>query len=124
MASVDHFELAIAGEPIPNARARAGRGHYYTPKTTSEFRERIRSEWMLAGRPSLGGEPFALSAAFFRSTKRPCDLDNLLKAVLDALNGYGWTDDAQLVALEGVRKLEAPTPRTVLRAWVARRVAA
>jgi Holliday junction resolvase RusA-like endonuclease len=127
MAAVDNFTLVVPGEPVPNARARRGaQGSFYTPRRTSEHRERIKAEWLLAGRPSLGDAPFAMSASFFRSSRRAADLDNLVKALLDALNGLAWDDDAQLIALSGVHKLEAPQSeaRTVIKAWSAERLAA
>ena len=31
------------------------------------------------------------------------DVDNLLKHCLDALNGYAWDDDGQIIALTGIK---------------------
>jgi len=119
IATVDRLELVIPGEPIPNARARRGRSGWYTPAATTEYRERVRQTWMIAGRPSLGALPFAVSAQFYRAGRRVADLDNLLKSVLDALNGLAWADDAQAVCFAGIHRLEADEqgPRTVLTAW-------
>lgn len=48
------------------------------------------------------------------------DIDNLAKMVLDALNGYAWTDDSQITALT-VEKLERNREQkdmtTVLIKW-------
>ena len=38
-----------------------------------------------------------------RHTKRP-DVDNLVKAVLDALNGVAWEDDSQIVRLSASKE--------------------
>jgi crossover junction endodeoxyribonuclease RusA len=117
---VDRFELTVPGEPVPNARARAGAHGHYTPRRTVEYRERVQATWMVAGRPSLGDAPFVLSASFYRSSRRECDLDNLVKGVLDALNGLAWADDRQLVCLSGVHKftVAAVEARTELGVWV------
>ena len=53
----------------------------------------------------------------YRKTSKP-DIDNLQKAVLDALNGVLWTDDAQVCA-GGVEKWHAAgdeSPHTVV--WI------
>jgi Holliday junction resolvase RusA-like endonuclease len=118
--SVDRFDLVVPGEPVPNARARQGRGGgFYTPAATAEYRERVRQAWMIAGRPCVGSEPLAVSATFHRSSRRVADLDNLLKGVLDALNGLAWGDDAPVVCFAGVHRTQADElgPRTVLAAW-------
>lgn len=39
-----------------------------------------------------------MCTGYISHTKRP-DVDNLAKAVLDALNGAAWADDAQIVQL-------------------------
>jgi len=40
---------------------------------------------------------------------RPSDLDKLVRAVLDALTGIVWKDDAQVVALKAT-KVQGVTP--------------
>jgi Holliday junction resolvase RusA-like endonuclease len=119
--AVSRFDLVVPGEPVPNARARRGAHGFYTPKRTSEYRERVQAAWLLAGRPSLGSQAFAVSAQFYRFSRRAADLDNLVKGVLDALNGLAFVDDAQLVCLAGVHKLSCARgdDRTELSLWVA-----
>lgn len=46
-------------------------------------------------------------------TKKP-DLDNLVKAVLDGLNGQAWEDDRQIVSLEAEKKY-SETPGIIVR---------
>lgn len=118
---VQRFDLAVSGEPIPQARAGRGRHGSYVPKRSAEYRERIQAAWMISGRPTLGSASFSLSVRFYRATQRPCDLDNLLKAVCDALNGLAFTDDKQLVCISGAHKLECARgeERTELTLWVA-----
>ena len=116
----DRFDLVLDGEPVPNARARRGRdGRFYTPAATAAYRERVRQAWMIAGRPCLGLEPLAVSATFYRASRRRADLDNLLKGLLDALNGLAWDDDAQVICFAGVHMRVAGEhgPRSVLAAW-------
>ena len=36
------------------------------------------------------------------------DIDNYAKSVLDALNGYAWTDDTQVVKLEATKSWSSP----------------
>jgi len=41
-----------------------------------------------------------VTMGFFRSNKHRCDLDNLSKAVLDAMQGIAYEDDTDVVKLE------------------------
>lgn len=47
-----------------------------------------------------------------KPTAKP-DIDNVLKLVLDALNGVAWKDDAAVVRLTGIKKFGA-TVQTVI----------
>lgn len=79
-------------------------GHAYTPETTRAYENAlavlVREQFTME--PFTG--PLAVSITFYMPTKdkkrwvgshtmRP-DLDNLCKAVVDALNGIVWQDDA------------------------------
>jgi crossover junction endodeoxyribonuclease RusA len=110
--------LTVRGRPVPLQRSRTSSGRHYLPARSRAYRELVQAEWMAAGRPSLGAAPFTCSARFYGANAR-ADLDNLVKAILDALNGLAFTDDSQLVCLSGCRKLaaDAEGPRAVLELW-------
>ena len=91
--------------PRPKARPRF-RGHAYTPKETLEYERAIRSFVALQD-PVLMTGAVTLNVIFQyqrpkkapeHKTGRP-DLDNLIKGVMDALNGILWLDDAQVVRI-------------------------
>jgi len=114
------MRLRIMIPPIPKGRGRVDprRMRVYTPKRTREYMATIRDQVLL----SLGdvalpyfekGLPLRVDVDFVLkrpqnvsikkhgkglvwSPKRP-DRDNLDKAVLDALTGVLWYDDAQIV---------------------------
>ena len=101
----------VSGDPVPKARARTvrkgGRTWSFTPKRVATWEKTVKEE---AGRhfekPMEG--PVMVSLIFHM--KRPSsrrkevyvsttpDLDNLEKAVLDALNGVAYEDDRFVVA--------------------------
>jgi crossover junction endodeoxyribonuclease RusA len=97
-----HF--VIRGRPVPLQRSRTSTGRHYLPRRSRDYRVLVQAEWMAAGRPALGATPFTLSARFYGANPR-ADLDNLAKAILDALNGLAYADDSQLVCLSGCHKL-------------------
>ena len=112
-----HFQ--VDGEPQGKARPRFTRyGKPYTPKKTTDYENSIRTEYIEAGGECTGFPvkvkisaaykiPKATSKAIrakmiagdLRPVKKP-DLDNIAKAVCDALNGIAYKDDAQIVCLE------------------------
>jgi hypothetical protein len=96
------ISLVIPGKPVPLDR------------------ELVQSEWMAAGRPSLGSAPFTLSARFY-GARADSDIGNLVKAVLDALNSLAFADGSQCVCLSGCHKLPIDTDgaRAVIELWSA-----
>jgi len=110
--------LTIPGRPIPLGRARVGGGRHYLPASSRAYRETVQGCWLAAGRPTLGDAPFALSARFYGARKN-ADLDNLLKALLDALGTLTFTDDRNLVCIAGAHKLAADSggPRAEVTLW-------
>lgn len=121
--------LILYTEPVPKARPRFTRsGHAYTPKKTAEYESMIRNCWQLAHNDVLTGDlkvridfympiPKSMSKADKQKaieeellpSKKP-DIDNLAKAVLDALNEVAYWDDKQIVKLR-LNKWYSTEPR-------------
>lgn len=133
--------LIVYGDPVPQPRARiTTRGkfaHAYTPKKhpVHAFRHQIiqawyGNSWMVTPHEKFVGPVtveivfhFARPASHLRKDGSPKasaptyprpDVDNLAKAVLDALTDAGaWGDDSQVVSL-GVRKKWSQVAHTLI----------
>ena len=120
----------IPGEPVAKGRPRmttvGGSARAYTPAKTRKAEERVAALWtgdrveqgvpimvavtayherpkahrLASGQLSKSGE-----ASVF-PTKRP-DLDNIVKLILDGLNGVAFHDDSQIVNLIAERRWTA-----------------
>jgi Holliday junction resolvase RusA-like endonuclease len=101
----------VAGEPVPKARPRVGRRGGRTPERTRSWEETVG--W--AAKQAYKGEPVscevAVSAVFHTRRTRPGDLDNLLKSVLDALNGIVWDDDIRVSKIIARREPTSGGPK-------------
>ena len=126
------MKFIIHAVPYPKGRPKVARnGHVYTPTATREYEELIVSEWNIQhGKAAPIENPIAVRVMFYMPipkatskkarermaaglevpAKKP-DIDNLLKAVLDALNGKCYHDDNQLVEISA-KKLYSTEPRT------------
>ncbi len=141
--TADRARFIVPGDPQPAERARQGKGRWYTPPATVEYRERVGWAWRRAGSPAFGTAPLVCSMWFHlerppshrtkggaltktsASLLPPGDLDNYAKGVLDALQKAGaFTNDAQVVCLSGVGKAWALQghARTEIDLWIARPV--
>lgn len=121
MNDLKPVQFLVPGEPVGKGRPRIGRvgGHarMFTPEKTANYERLIAlagSEAM-AGRTLLEGavmvemrivlaiprsmskkkQSMALAGEIF-PTKKP-DMDNVIKAIYDGLNGVVWKDDVQVV---------------------------
>ena len=120
--------FTVEGKPVPKGRPRfARRGNFvstYSPKITVDY-ELKASE---AARQAMGSsEPLKTPVAAYiyitvpipqsyskkRSTacldglERPCkkpDIDNIIKAFLDSMNGIVYDDDTQVVSLHSTKR--------------------
>lgn len=106
-----HYEFSIPINPIAKARPRMTRkGFVYTPPKTRAYEKELKKWMMIHWAPFKKALtiPLMIQLAFFIKksksckkefhTKRP-DIDNLIKAVMDAGNGIIWKDDAQIVGI-------------------------
>lgn len=130
-----HF--TIPGQAVGKGRPRVGkRGGFtalYTPEKTVSYEGLVR----LAAHRAMEGAPMLLEAVAVRldiyvqipaswsqkkqrlaldgrvyPTTKP-DIDNVEKAIFDALNGTAWKDDVQVVDVKK-RKRYSDTPRVVV----------
>lgn len=127
----DVVKFTVPGNPVGKARPRMTRsGHAYTPDKTVSYENLVKmcfiekyTDWV----PASGEAILRLNAYYpipksasrkkkidmvigeIRPTKKP-DLDNVMKAIADALNGIAYVDDSQIVTAE-VRKYYDDTPR-------------
>ena len=121
------IEFIIPGEPRgkgrhQTVRLKNGKTGTYTPDKTVAYeelaRQRFRQQWPSEELPFPDKTPVCvmITVCFsipnsaskkarasmidgrIRPTKKP-DVDNVIKIVLDALNGFAWHDDAQVVDL-------------------------
>lgn len=126
------MRLVIPMPPAPKGRPKFGNGHAYTPEKTKAYEEAVR----LIARARIK-EPLTnairLTVTFYlpipkswseakkrlaragqiRPTTKP-DIDNLEKALMDALNGgIGYSDD-KLIVEKHSYEYYSDTPKTVL----------
>lgn len=103
------ISMVLPYPPTTNHMYRRARGHLALTEQALRFRHAVR---MIA----LGVcvEPLAGSVAVFLDVYRPRrrgDLDNILKATLDALNGVAYCDDDQVVQITAQRYDDKVSPR-------------
>lgn len=119
------YSFVVPGKPQGKARPRfdSRRKVTYTPQKTKIYEELVRSSFIVnyKGAVPLEGAIRARIIAFFPIPKSATksvqeamadgeiyptvkpDLDNIVKAVLDALNGYAYKDDAAIVDVSAVK---------------------
>jgi len=90
--------LVVRGDPRTKGRPRFANGRAYTPKETTVAEKTIRDAWRQTGESPFEFDVL-VDVSFFMATRRRKDLDNLVKLVLDALNGEAFADDSQVVEI-------------------------
>lgn len=118
----NQITFRIDGEPVAQGRPRFTKsGHAYDPARSREYKEMVAdcAKYVMKGQePIPKGMPvFCVIKAFYKipkrftkeqrrmaekavllPTKKP-DVDNLAKAIMDAMTGIVYEDDAQVVSL-------------------------
>ena len=121
MASI-RFE--VPGPPVPWARTRGEGAGRFTPSRYRRYKFHLKGCMHHAvlrhdqsdpeGWPHSGKYLVALRAFFGDARHR--DIDNVLKAVLDAGQGPLWKNDSQVAACLPIKVLSSEEPR--LEVWV------
>lgn len=115
------ISFSLPCDPIPLARPRFTHGRAYLPKRSRDYRELLQAaakETMQnLGIAPLTGE-LSCEFEFYRKFKTACrnfgDLDNHIKASLDALQGIIFADDAQVVKVIASKHTDKLNPRCII----------
>ena len=108
------MKIEIPIEPVPLARHQINtlnKGRYL-PQKSVDFRDEFRWELLRAvSAKELLKVPIAVTLHFYKSQKITSqnygDIDNHVKAVLDACNKFLWTDDRLVTELHAYKHFGA-----------------
>ena len=100
--------FVVPGRPQSKQRPRLGKGgRVYTPRATKRYESFVAGAYLVASggrrRGSYRG-PVELSIACVFGDLRRRDLDNVVKAVCDGLNGVAYADDCQVTRISAERR--------------------
>lgn len=118
------LEFVVPGDPVPLRRHRVARGMMYNPSGKDQKQFLNQSMEFMPNDPLCGPIEAVLTfkmkrpKAHYRGGKfshilkadapryhtRRLDIDNLIKMVLDSLNGYAYYDDKQVVAIRACKE--------------------
>lgn len=121
----NEFAFCVPGKPKGKARARMSSrtGRWYTPQATEDYEAEVQ-QYALIAKPKREyiEHPCRLTIEIWQQppkswskkrkkevtdlkypiTSKP-DLDNIVKIIMDALNGIAWNDDKQVYAIDATR---------------------
>lgn len=93
--AIPSLSAIVAGQPRPKERARVANGHAYTPQATKDYKALIQQSLSPYIEAPFEGILY-VELEFCRKTYVLADVDNLTKAVFDAMNKLVWSDDKQV----------------------------
>lgn len=118
------YRFSVPGEPASKARARhtqqGGKVRTYTPKATTDAQAAVRHHYLEAGHPICKDSEasFGIEVTFFHGMLQRRDVDNMLKLVMDGLNGTAFPDDNQVLEVFGRKEyVKRPDARTEVRLY-------
>lgn len=125
------IRFMLYGDPVGKARPRFNTKtrRAYTPSKTAEYESKVAISYKSVSKGKMfnGAVALDINAYFaipkstpkkklfqflqniFRPTKKP-DIDNILKIIMDGLNGIAYEDDKQVVSGR-IRKFYSNVPR-------------
>lgn len=124
------IRFEIPGKPVPKARPRVVHGHAFTPEKTKDFETLVAAKYKAAGGRIYDGPVAVTIAVWYQMpkswpkykrtdmkglphTSKP-DMDNVIKSILDGLNGVAWEDDAQVCKITASKRWYDGEPMTIV----------
>ena len=128
------IRFAIPGNPFGKMRPRRGKNAMYDPRENAEYEARVREAYLrdVGMVPKPTDEPIWMNITLLYPIPKRCpkkrreamidgkilplgkpDADNCAKSIMDALNGFYYQDDKQVVELR-VKKQYSETPQTIV----------
>ena len=108
------YDLELPYPPSVNHYWRLGRGRVRISRSGRAFREAVGAALAAAGVRPLAG-PLSVQVEVFPPDATRRDLDNLQKALLDALaHGGAYEDDSQIESLSIEKRAVVPGGRTLV----------
>lgn len=134
------MEITIYGEPVPQGRPRFTKnGHTYDPEKSRSYKQLVRF-WVTQRLKNIDGfKPFenalCVDLSFYfgipsswtkkrkleasvgqiRPIVRNGDIDNMVKAILDACNGLLWVDDAIVTDISARKRYTSERARVTIK---------
>lgn len=96
-------KFTVYGKVRGKGRPRFGRGHTYTPKTTVEYEDLISKSFLTSKRIKHEGAVGVDIEIYCKKLISKPDIDNSIKILMDALNGFAYIDDSQVVKLNAIK---------------------
>jgi len=106
--------FTVDGEPVSKSRARftkkGSKTQAYTPEKTHVAEQLVGWKFRAAARGHKldPDATYGVMALFFCGTRQRRDVDNMLKLILDGLNGVAWPDDEQVTEVSARKSLVLP----------------
>lgn len=94
------------------------KGYAYLTADAKKYKQSAKLRALTQGVEPIKEGEVVMHLTVFRPAKRG-DIDNVLKVLLDALNGVAYTDDKQIGELQIARFDDPSDPRVEI--WISRR---
>ena len=110
--------ITVKGNPVPMERARTSRGHFYLPERSKIWQSEVGWTVKQKIKKPLTCK-LTVNLHFYRNTNHRCDIDNLVKNVLDGMMKIVYLDDSQIYALCAWKMFDRQNPRVeiIIMGW-------
>lgn len=128
------IKLTIPGTPVSKGRPRIGKSGMYTPEKTVNYESLVKHCYVEQGEGRKLEGPLKMEVDLYfpipksysqkqiellkvqdmAHMKKP-DASNCLKSIEDALNGFAYDDDCQIVEVHVTKKYTLEDPRAEVR---------